>query len=194
MKNFKNSHCRLPDSLTAILKNSELVIHTESHRKKVKNLSSKKTSPGKETQQLLSFQIDEINRLKREKSSLEGKVMDLESQVKRLSALPVGLKGKEKSVTKLRSSVKKGRGSSSKKKMSVSSRSTPKIRAESMFGEQGLLSTRHQTSRTHVSLPMSIRNSQSGLYPSTLHEILVKTENILAGWERKLSRGCKLMN
>ena len=194
MKNFKNSHCRLPDSLTAVLKNSELVIHAVTHRKKGKNLSSKKTSPGKETQQLLSFQIDEINRLKREKLNLEGKVMELESQLKRLSALPVVLKEKEKTITKLKSCIKKGRGSSSKKKMSVSSRSTPKLRAESMCGDQGLLSTRHQTSRTHASLPMSTRNSQIGLYPSTLLDILVKTENILTGWEKKFGRGCKLMN
>lgn len=194
MKNFKHSQCRLPDSLTAVLKNSELVIHAETHKKKQKIFSSKKTSPSKETQQLLSFQIDEINKLKREKLSLEGRVIDLESQLKRLSALPVVLKEKEKTISKLRSCIKKGRGGSFKKKLSVSLRSTPKVRAESMSGDQGPLSTRHHTSRTHASLPMSNRNSQNGFCPSTLHDILVKTENILTGWEKKCGRGCKIIN
>lgn len=194
MKNFKHAQCRLPDSLTAVLKNSELVIHAETHKKKQKTLSSKKTSPSKETQQLLSFQIDEINKLKREKLSLEGRVLDLESQLKRLSALPVVLKEKEKTISKLKSCIRKGRGGSFKKKLSESLRSTPKVRAESLGGEQGMLSTRHQTSRTHASLPMSNRNSQNGFCPNTLHDILVKTENILTGWEKKLGKGCKFIN
>jgi hypothetical protein len=191
MKTFKSYQNRLPETLTAVLKNSELVIHAEPAKKKSKSSSKNHLSPGKEIQQLLSYQIDEINKLKREKVSLENHVIELENQVKRLSLLPAVLKEKEKIIHRLKKDVKKTKGSkekggSCKGKLSHSLRNTPKIRAESIFAD-GSSTTRHQSSRTHISLP-SNRNSGNDFSALNLHDILMKTENVLNGWEKQCGR------
>ena len=189
MKSFKTCQGRLPETLTAVLKNSELVIHAETTKKKTKNSNKSHLSPGKEIQQLLSYQIDEINKLKRDKVSLENHVIELENQLKKLSLLPAVIKEKEKVINRLRKKdvkkIKGGKekGGSCKGKISHSLRNTPKIRADSLFLD-GNCTTRHQSSRTHISLP-SNRNSGNDFCALNLHDILLKTENVLNGWEKQ---------
>ena len=188
MKSFKTCQGRLPETLTAVLKNSELMIHAETAKKRLKSSNKGHLSPGKEIKQLLSYQVDEINKLKRDKVSLENHVIDLENQLKKLSLLPAVLKEKEKVINRLKKDVKKTKGSkekggSCKAKVSHSLRNTPKIRADSLFTD-GNSTTRHQSSRTHISLP-STRNSGNDFCALNLHDILIKTENVLNGWEKQ---------
>ena len=152
-------------------------------------MSKSISSCNKEAVQIINYQAEVISKLKKEKSHMEAYALDLETQIRELASLPAALKEKEKTIKGLRKAIKmfkekKPRIKKSGQKISYSHRNTPRIANESMKFEKGLLSCRHQSSKTISTVPMSTRNSQSSLFPLTLHDVLIKTEDTLKKWQQ----------
>lgn len=207
MKSTKALHNKIPDTLTAVLKNSEFVINCDNKKTiKLKRSASNKLhftvkqgSPTKETKQVMSYQLDEISKLKKEKLELETHITELETRLKKLSVLPGMIKEKDKTISKLKSALKKVGKKSLKTSRSISkgtnsNRNTPRVRIDSLSIENGSMSCRHQISRTVASLPISTRNSQCSFFPTTLHDILLKTENVLSDWKKQYFSVLKQIN
>lgn len=204
MKSTKAMHTKMPDPLSAVLKNSEFTISSDNKKTiKLKRSASnkmqstmKQNSPVKETKQVILYQLEEIDKLKREKLELETHVLDLETKLRKLSTLPGVLKEKEKTISKLKSSLKKVEKKNVKISRSISKgnnshRNTPKVGLDSLSYENGSISCRHQIPRITASMPISTRNSQCSYIPTTLHDILLKTENTLKDWKKQYYNALK---
>lgn len=204
----KPSYPKLPETLSAVLRNSEIFSKgkLKKYTKKISRSASSKSSlckpisnPSKEAQQVITYQGEEIEKLRKEKARLETYVMDLEAHVKDLAPLAAILREKDKSISKMKKMIKgvkkrKVHTKETSSKASVSHRNTPKIVSETLRFDLGPSTCRHQSSKTTASMPLSTRNSQSSLFPITLHDILVKAENTLRMWQQYYLTNCKNRN
>ena len=183
--------------------NSDFKFLTTERHKGKKNLRSsshkllKKTQKNEKSQQLGSFQNNEIARLNKEKLDLEAYVVYLKSKIKKLGNLPARLKEKEKTISKLKKSIKKSLQNPSlskekKLKISVSHRNTPKVKKIDLKNFDPEYNK--QQSRTISSLPLTCRNSQTSFYSTSLQDIFFTTEKYLKQWEDYYLKTYKLHN
>ena len=143
-----------------------------------KKNSSRKLSDGiKEKDHLISHQIEEIYKLKLQKAKLQAYILELETRFKNnQSSTPCSFKSRDKPSRPSRICYKK---SLKKIEKSFSLNTSPLHSVESL-GPDGISVNAYRETKSQV---LTQRNSTPQLQHATLHDILIKTEQILQNWK-----------
>ena len=192
---IKKPEEKLIDGLSSLLENSSgsdiLPLKSKHTEKKSPNTLKKPQKNSNIAEQVISYQTEKINKLKKEKLKLTAQVLNLEAQVRILSGFSSAIKKKDREISKLRSTLLKK--TSMPLFIPIKKRINSFSNTIELSSQEDLLRKKIHSTKTFIKYPSTICNSQTSSTRnsvvnnnnmSTLNEVFMKTEKILKYWKK----------